>query len=353
MAKARKSRKTPISVMPAATDIRRDEALVKLAAPPCGCDTNSPGLLPEYTSPIDGLDRLPGTLPPPGTPPALLPKIPRPDEGFGRPRGSLRATGILHGVATGRDTPIIVDQTVATGGQLRIQACKRIPCGFVQVAVQANDRKTLRLRDGGQCVAKPAFQKAHLGVEQTVPREILPYLFFRYGKLVKLIECRFSLFGGIGGVLVRVRFRYAFKGVRNPHGARGFAVSLQESAHENAGAAAPDAGFDQIAGHAALDRVGNAFLYVFEPLESNHGLRIRRPVLAGGTVFGGKSILRTERVALQPQNSLDRCHEESRQRTPPVDYLPEAFVKRSPRETPLHQVEIRPNRRVDRSIHRG
>src|ERR1022692_3471077 len=95
MAKARKSRKTPISVMPAATDIRCDEALVKLAAPPCGCNTNSPGLLPEYTSPIDGLDRLAGTL--------------------ARPV-------ILHGVAPGRDPPIIVDQKVATGGNLRIKA---------------------------------------------------------------------------------------------------------------------------------------------------------------------------------------------------------------------------------------
>ncbi len=171
--------------------------------------------------------------------------------------------------------------------------------------------------------------------------------------MIELIECRSALFGGIDGILFRIGLGHAFKGVRNPHRAPGFAVSLQDGAHENAGAAAPDAGFDQIAGYAPLDRAGNAFLYVFEALESNHGLRVRRPVLTSRTVVGGENVLRAERVALQPQESLKRRHEESRQGTAPVDYLPEALMKRSPSEALFHQVKIETHCRVDRFIHSG
>ncbi len=99
----------PISVMPAAAKTRRGDggsisagALVRSDSASFGPipfvlfflefrpnTLDSPGLLPEHASPVNRLDSLVDTL--------------------ARPV-------ILNSITTGRDTSIIVDQTVATGG---------------------------------------------------------------------------------------------------------------------------------------------------------------------------------------------------------------------------------------------
>ena len=158
----------------------------------------------------------------------------------------------VDGGATCGDTAVIVDQTVSTDRQLGIQRGDRVPGGFVQVSVQADNGKSLRCRMVGNVSRNQPFRKvtwssskpyrakfAHLLPTLQTGQTYRMHPFFPRRRRRDSFQDRVSV---------------ALKGVGNPHLARGIAVGLEDSAHENGGAASPDAGIDQIAGYAFRSR---------------------------------------------------------------------------------------------------
>jgi len=131
-------------------------------------------------------------------------------------------------------------------------------------------------RRGWKRVFEPAHEKADLFIEQSVAREIRLYLLQRNAQKrvgFPVDVLRVLLVAPIG-------LRQALEGVGHPEDAVPASIGFQNSAHENAGAAAPDAGFDQVSGDIILQHLLDAILHIFEAFQANHGFRARGPVLA-------------------------------------------------------------------------
>src|SRR5579875_1081512 len=82
----------------------------------------------------------------------------------------------------------------------------------------------------------------------------------------------------VGGVAMRVWLGEALEGIGSPNGAIRDLVRLEDGTHEDHRAAAPYAGFDQIALHAVAQSGSDAMLNVVHPAQPDHRLGARRPV---------------------------------------------------------------------------
>ena len=82
------------------------------------------------------------------------------------------------------------------------------------------------------------------------------------------------------GRVVGVRLGQALEGVGEVDAAVGDAVGAQDAAHQDADAAAPGAGLDQVAGNALGDHALDGEADVAQALEADHRLRQPRPVAA-------------------------------------------------------------------------
>src|SRR4029077_3093109 len=84
--------------------------------------------------------------------------------------------------------------------------------------------------------------------------------------------------------ITSVRLGKALKGVCHPHRLLPLSVSFQNCSHEDARAAPPDSGFNQITGNALSKNIDDAILNILQARQADHSLRFRRPVSALSTV---------------------------------------------------------------------
>ena len=135
----------------------------------------------------------------------------------------------------------------------------------------------------GQRVAKPARQEAHAIVEQAVAGEVRAHLLEADGQVVALAP---QAIAAVGGVALRIGLGQAGEGVRQPDEALRVAVHVEQRAHEDRRAAAPDARLDEVAGNAVGDHVGDARLELLEARDADHRVADRRPADALGADLG-------------------------------------------------------------------
>jgi hypothetical protein len=77
----------------------------------------------------------------------------------------------------------------------------------------------------------------------------------------------------------------AFKGIRRIDPALAIAIDGQQRAHQNAAAAAPDAGFDEVARNALIKGLAGELRQIAQPLGADHRMGDHRPVAANLATF--------------------------------------------------------------------
>jgi hypothetical protein len=142
---------------------------------------------------------------------------------------------------------------------------ERVPGGFVEIAVEPEHGERGDRR-GRERVAEPSLEETHTVVEQSVAIEVPPHLLERDGELGHAGEIETAILRVDG----RVRRRQAAERIRDPDRTIVVTVRGEDRAHQNRDATAPDAGLDQVAGHAIVEHALDAELHVVEALEARH-----------------------------------------------------------------------------------
>src|SRR5580704_14862278 len=174
---------------------------------------------------------------------------------------------VQHGLPASRRDTEIIDDHKAPGRELWVQMLQRQIGGFVQIAVQPDQRKTTASQRR-QSVAEQTLDEHDLVVQQTVAIEIGLDGIERHRQLRMPIQS----IAAIGRVYVGLRRRHAFEGIRDIDLARAHAVGGQDAAHEDTAAAAPHAGFYEIPGYIVVERRLGEITQVVEPIDANHGV---------------------------------------------------------------------------------
>src|SRR5690349_20765152 len=88
------------------------------------------------------------------------------------------------------------------------------------------------------------------------------------------------MIAAVDRIALGCRRRQAAERIRDPDAAVAVAVDLEHGSHENAGAAAPGTGLDEIACDAVLEHVLHRTLQLQHPLGAYHRVRATGPVHA-------------------------------------------------------------------------
>jgi hypothetical protein len=161
-------------------------------------------------------------------------------------------------------------------------------------------------RELGSVSMNQPFRKMTRSSSKPQGSEVVLHVFQGHGQLFPSV----MRVAGIRRVAVLVRLRQAGEGVRDEHGAARIGVGVQNAAHVDAGAPAPDPRFEEIAGDPVLENLFRQDPDVSHPHGADHRLCERRPISADlpdlGIVGGGRqrrdrriSVETTRRCAFQ------------------------------------------------------
>src|SRR5580700_380521 len=194
---------------------------------------------------------------------------------------------VQHGLPASRRDTEIVDNRKASGRELWMQMLQRQVGGFVQIAVQPDQRKRAALQRW-QSVAEQTLDEHDLIVQQAVAIEIGLDGIERHRQFRMPVQS----IAAIGRVQFGLRRRHALEGIRDIDLARAHAVGGQDAAQEDTAAAAPHAGFYEVAGYIVIESRLREITQVMQPVDANHGVgrrwtqRARRALAAIELVAG-------------------------------------------------------------------
>ena len=174
------------------------------------------------------------------------------------------------------DAAVVVDDDEPARRHLVIEGGQRVRRRFIHVAVEAQHGEALDRR-GGKRVLEPALEEHDAVVQEAVFGEIRLHLVERNRELLD----RVVLVAEIGGIGFHVGRRKPRERIGDKDAPLQVAEGLERRPHQDAGAAAPDARFDEIAGHPLADRGFDQFAQVPEPGAPDHGVRLPGPIAAG------------------------------------------------------------------------
>src|SRR6202051_254207 len=174
---------------------------------------------------------------------------------------------VEHGLPTPRCDTEIVDDHEASRSEFWMQMLQRHGGGFVQVAVQPDQRKRTASQRR-QCVAEETLNEHNLVVEQTIAVEIGLDGIERHRQFRMSVQS----VAAIGRIQFGSRRRHALEGIRDVDLALAHAVGCQDAAHEDTAAAAPHAGFYEVARYVVVERPLGEIMQIAQPIDANHGV---------------------------------------------------------------------------------
>src|ERR1700692_4564821 len=156
----------------------------------------------------------------------------------------------VHRQFAGFKTIVVVNYCKPTGAEAGIKLRQRSPGRFVHVAIQPNQRETFA-SEAGKGVFEPALVKSHLIIEELVSAKSFFHLGAGHGEFRVLMKYGAGVCGIAGGV----GWRKAAKAVGHMDNAVRNAARRQDAANKYARAAAPNPGFNEVAGNPLVQQL--------------------------------------------------------------------------------------------------
>src|SRR5580704_17573937 len=197
---------------------------------------------------------------------------------------------VQHGLPASRRDTEIIDDHKASGREFWMQMLQRQVGGFVQIAVQPDQRKRAASQRR-QSVAEHTLDEHDLVVQQTVTIEIG----FDSIEWHRQFRMPVQSIAAIGRVKFWAWRWHALERIRDIDLALAHAVGGQDAAHEDAAAAAPHAGFYEVAGYVVIESGLREITQVMQPVDADHGVCRR------WTQRAGRALAAIELVAGAPR----------------------------------------------------
>ncbi len=186
-----------------------------------------------------------------------------------------RVTEIVDGPAAALDAAIVVDDHETARRHFIVESGERVHRRFIHVAVEAQHRQPLDRR-GVKRVLEPALEEYDAVVQESVFGEIRFHLVERNRELlVGVVNVP-----AIRGVGFRVGRRKSFERIGDENPPPQVPEGLERRPHQDAGAAAPGARFNQIAFYLLAEDGRDQFTQVPEPHPPDHRVGPPRPIPA-------------------------------------------------------------------------